>query len=87
MSPWLESGIIRVSDAETPFLNELRRELDNYPNHTHDDALDALYWALRGMPDVLTLPRADEELPERYKKKRVNPFANLRGQATEGVHA
>jgi hypothetical protein len=70
MSPWLENGMIRVSDADTPFLNELRHELDLYPNCTHDDALDALYWALRGMPDVLVLHDEEESLPEPTKRKR-----------------
>jgi predicted phage terminase large subunit-like protein len=75
MSPWLENGVVRISDAETPFLMELRRELDNYPEHDHDDALDALYYALRGMPDVLSLPRAQEELPLPYRReKQKNPL-------------
>jgi phage terminase large subunit-like protein len=79
MGPWLENGTVRVSDAETPFLQELRRELDNYPLVDHDDALDAVYWALRGIPDVLSL-REEEELPEtvsRRHKKQVNPFISL----------
>lgn len=75
MGPWLENGMVRISDAETPFLLELRRELDAYPNHAHDDAMDALYWALRGMPDVLQMPRDEEELPRAYHKEKVaNPF-------------
>jgi len=70
MSPWLESGIVRISDAETPFLNELRKELDMYPLCRYDDALDAVYWALRGMPDVLQMPVEDEGLPSIEKKKK-----------------
>ena len=78
MGPWLESGIVRISDAETPFLNELRKELDMYPLSKHDDALDAVYWALRGMPDVLQLPREDYLLPEfALKKKNRNPLAEV----------
>ncbi len=75
LAPWFENGIVRISDAETPFLLELRRELDNYPEHTKDDALDAVYGALRGMPDVLSLPRAQEELPLPYRReKQTNPL-------------
>jgi predicted phage terminase large subunit-like protein len=78
MSPWLENGFVRISDADTPFLNELRHELDLYPNCAHDDALDALYWALRGMPDVLTLGREsvqEEILEPKYQgAKQENPF-------------
>ena len=78
MSPWLESGMVRISDAETPFLNELRKELDMYPLSKHDDALDAMYWALRGMPDVLMMPTPMDEIPEfARKKKRSNPMAQV----------
>lgn len=61
MQPWLESGLVRVSDAETPFLVELRRELDNYPYVEHDDALDALFWALMMIPDVLNVMAIRDE--------------------------
>lgn len=75
MGPWFENGTIRVSDAETPFLNELRRELDSYPLCDHDDAMDAVYWAMRGMPDVLGMPDAREDIPVGIRKKKTaNPF-------------
>lgn len=76
LSPWFENGTVRISDAETPFLNELRSEFDSYPNHTHDDAMDAVYYALRVMPDVLVMPRGDDELPEAVEaaeKSKENP--------------
>jgi predicted phage terminase large subunit-like protein len=77
MQPWLESGQVRISDAETPFLRELRHELDMWPLCKYDDALDALYWALRGMSEVLSRPVSDE-LPEYgVKKKRSNLFAEM----------
>jgi predicted phage terminase large subunit-like protein len=75
MSPWLESGMVRISDAETPFLVELRKELDMYPMCRYDDALDALYWALRGIPEVLRMPVDDDELPVYGpKEKKENPY-------------
>ena len=80
MAPWLENGTVRISDAETPFLNELRHELDTYPDCKHDDALDALYWSLRGMPDVLMLRDNEEELPApivNKKVKQVHPYCSL----------
>jgi hypothetical protein len=74
MSPWLESGMVRISDAETPFLSELRKELDMPESARYDDARDALYWALRGMPDVLMIPKDEDELPATEKKKKTgNP--------------
>jgi hypothetical protein len=83
MGPWLENGMVRISDADTPFLVELRRELDNYPLCDHDDALDGVYWALRGMPEVLSMPRDMEgELPMNmpWKKKITNPYVSLGGR-------
>jgi predicted phage terminase large subunit-like protein len=78
LGPWLENGAIKISDADTPFLRELRAELDAYPNHAHDDALDALYYAMRAMPDVLTMPADEDELPAYGRKKKPrNPFAAL----------
>jgi phage terminase large subunit-like protein len=79
MGPWLESMRVRISDADTPFLNELRKELREYPNNRHDDAMDAVYWALRGMPDVLAMPYNNDELPSFEKKKTLNPFLALGG--------
>jgi hypothetical protein len=80
LSPWLEGGVIRISDAQTPFLNELRRELDAWPFVDHDDALDALYYATKGMPDVFALPETDEDGEPIYakrKQKKENPFNAL----------
>ena len=77
MAPWLENGTVRISDAETPFLNELRHELDTYPDCENDDALDALYWSLRAMPDVLVLRKDEEELPTPgvdKRKQQLSPF-------------
>lgn len=76
MSPWLESGRVRISDGNSPFLNELRKELDQFPFCAHDDALDALYWALRAIPDVLQVKEAKNSISG-IKKKRANPFSGL----------
>ena len=70
LAPWLENGTVRISDAETPFLRELRNELDSYPNNAHDDALDAVYYALRVIPDVLVMPQIKEELPEVFIEEK-----------------
>lgn len=77
LGPWLENGAIRISDADTPFLAELRRELDAYPNHTHDDAMDSLYYAMRNIPDVLVVQDVDEIPEAARKKRRRNPFLSL----------
>ncbi len=73
MSPWLESGQVRISNAETPFLNELRKELNMYPLCKYDDALDALWYGLIGVKDVLSRP-VEDGLPEyKPKEKKGNP--------------
>lgn len=66
--------------ALRPFLNELRNELDTYPMCAHDDAMDAVYWALMGMPDVLVVPRLEEEglLNEAVRReKKESPWKAL----------
>jgi len=81
MGPWLESGRVRISNAETPFLNALRAELDDYPNNDYDDCMDAVYWALRGIPDVLYTPSQQTELNTFYKfgekPESDNPYRGL----------
>jgi predicted phage terminase large subunit-like protein len=76
MQPWLESGQVRISNAESPFLNELRKELNTYPLCRYDDALDALYYALLGIKDVLSVPSIEAEIPEYIpeEKKMGNPI-------------
>lgn len=82
MQPWLESGQVRISDAETPFLVELRKELDTYPLCKYKDALDAIYWALMGVKDVLSVPVVDDELPSFLPKEKIgNPFAMVNWNA------
>jgi hypothetical protein len=77
MSPFLESGMVRISDADTVFLNELRYELDNYAGDKslpHDDALDALYWAIRAMPDAMNMPLEKEMTLYNTSVKKKNPW-------------
>jgi hypothetical protein len=85
MQPWFENGIVKVSDAETPFLNELRRELENYPYVENDDALDAVFWALTLIPNVVNMPelyRFGEDGEVEYsqwrgKRRSPNPYLAL----------
>ena len=83
LGPWLENGRLRISDAETPFLSGLRRFFNLYPNvREHDpgwDAADAVYWAARGMPDVLIMPKQREDIaaPWFTEEKAANPWAAL----------
>lgn len=56
LSPVLDRAALRISDADTPFLNTLRSYLENYPNiGKHDpewDVADAVLWATFGAPEL-----------------------------------
>lgn len=83
LGPPLQFGRLRLSDAETPFLNNLRRFLVEYPNVSeHDpgwDAADAVVQAVLQMPDTFAVaPPGDGAFAP---KRRVgNPFAELSTQ-------
>lgn len=59
MGPWLESGRVVISDADTPYLNALRKALDDFPDG-NNDIRDGLYWLCRTMPDVLVQPNEEK---------------------------
>lgn len=82
MGPWMENGTLRISNESTPFLDELRKEMDTYPANAHDDALDAVYWACRAIPEVFQIARVDTGLPEVFvPKKLANPFVKAIARA------
>lgn len=80
LAPWLESGTIRISEERSPYLDALRDGLENFgeldANKADDrlDALDALYHAAKGMPEVL-VGSYDAELPPLFKKRQESPLA------------
>lgn len=65
----LESGVIRISDERTPFLDALRYGLENFtdldPKKPHEalDAMDSLYHAAKMMPEVLRKDVSDDISP------------------------
>jgi len=79
LGPWMEMGKILISDGDTPFLRFLRKCLNKYGSDYFDDPIDAVYWAVRGMPEVLVLEKLSESLPrsERKKKKNINPWVSV----------
>lgn len=69
---WFENGTIRISNADTPFLNALRRGLDKFfdldSKDPAFDAWDAVFHAMKNMPDVLQeyeteIPQVREKVP------------------------
>ena len=81
LGPWLESGRLRVSSGESPFLDKLRDFMNKYPavdiHHPGWDAMDAVLTGARGMPHLATVT-ADGTRPDNpygARKKRENPVA------------
>lgn len=75
MSALFEIGIVRISDADTPFLNMLRKSFDDYPDG-NDDVRDAVYWALKAVPELWVVPDPQEEIQviRSGNGKKPNPF-------------
>jgi hypothetical protein len=83
LGPWLRIGRVRISTAETKFLNALRSFLNRYPAVSeHDpgwDAADAVYLALCGMPDTLAMANPEKAFPEMGGRKHsAQPWSKLR---------
>jgi len=77
LGPWLEMGQILISDGETPFLIFLRKCLRKYPGF-FKDPIDAVYWAVDLMPEVLVLNNPKDELPRsKRKKKTKSPWLSV----------
>jgi hypothetical protein len=76
LGPWLEMGKIMVSDEDTPFLNELRKALAEFP-HGNLDVLDAVFGVSQVIPDILVVNTPEKEKAKQKIGKRVtkNPFS------------
>jgi hypothetical protein len=78
LGPWLETAMVLISDADTPYLNALRKALDDFPEG-NNDIRDGLYWLCRGFPETLKMPEERDELPQvgAQSGKANNPFAKM----------
>jgi hypothetical protein len=82
LGPWLEMGFIMISDADTPFLNALRKALDDWPNGDMDE-IDSVYAYAQTIPDVLAMPTERDESEDGgavnwgAPKRKANPWAAL----------
>jgi len=77
--PWIENGVIKISDERTPYLDILRDAMDNFSELDENraderlDALDALYHAAKFFPDVL-IGRYEDELPTPIRIHQKSPL-------------
>jgi hypothetical protein len=80
-SSYFEDMAIRISDADTPFLKALRRAFDHFYDLSDKDyafdAWDAVFHAMRQMPDALKKKGGDEEEERRRKQRGVNPLKGI----------
>lgn len=80
LAPWMEMGKIMISDEDTPFLNELRKALWEFP-HGNLDVLDAVFAYAKTIPEVLQLeaqPVGGLQTPNNLEgKKKKNPFSSF----------
>jgi hypothetical protein len=78
---YFESGVIQISDANTPFLNALRKLFNNFFDLSeHDpawDAGDSVYHALRQMPDLLKTEDEGQRQERQQRQNRPHPLAGL----------
>ncbi len=81
LAPWLENGTIMISDdPNDPLLKAIRSGLDNFAELEDKrpderlDALDSLYHAAKGFPEILIGHTIGEELPSVFKSKSKSPF-------------
>jgi len=78
MGVWFENGTLKIADKDTPFLNALRYlfnhifELNKNYAHPAWDAGDAVYAALKGMPDVLQIRRIASEIRQPGEKRKMS---------------
>lgn len=74
VAPWLENAVLKISSRETPFNMALRRLCDNFfdlPDQCEErDAGDALYHAIKLIPEVFRIP-APETVQEQMQS---NPY-------------
>ena len=77
LGPLLELGLLRISDRDTPFLNLLRKSLDDFPDG-NDDVRDAVFWATYVFPELRILPSANEDAPRQLRRpQQTNPLLAL----------
>ncbi|TXI10482.1 MAG: hypothetical protein E6Q68_08130 [Polynucleobacter sp.] len=86
---WFENGTVKISNADTPFLNALRRLFEKFydldPKHDMSfDAFDSVFHALRNIPDILREEKAG--LPSERRRRTAGPLDNIGLHIGYGSH-
>lgn len=77
MAKWFETGTVKIAAKDTPFLNALRYlfdhfwELNEHQPHPAWDAGDAVYHALKAMPDIFVVPSYSAPLPGYGQQEKI----------------
>lgn len=76
-----EDMSIRISDADTPFLNALRRAFNQFYDLSEKDyafdAWDAVFHAMRQMPDAFKKTDREEQEKRKQRQRGLNPLAGI----------
>jgi hypothetical protein len=76
LSPLLASGVVQISDEDTPYLNALRKYFQRYPNISDDsellDAADALCMAVLDIPEVWANTVVNVVDPKKLERRGLN---------------
>jgi hypothetical protein len=86
MAKWFEDGTIKIAARRSPFLDALRYLFEHFwelnPNTPHPawDAGDAVYAALKGMPEILVVKKILTAIPVHGSQSQAglsSPWASL----------
>lgn len=81
--PWFDNGKIRVSDANTPIMDQIRAALKKWP-YGDLNIIDAIYMGVKAFPEVLVIhENTSEHIPSPHKvtqQARSNPWAKTFGK-------
>ena len=82
LGPLFQFSRAWISDLATPFLKAFRDEWAAWPNGTHDDTLDAVYWMAYVAQGLLIPPPESDSLGVRREHKR-SGFATMAKELEE----
>jgi hypothetical protein len=84
LGPLFQFSQAWISDLETPFLKAFKDEWTSWPNGSHDDTLDAVYWmAYVAQGFLIPAPDDSEQIGVQRREHQKSAFAALGSQLAE----